>query len=91
MSGNSRRLNQLCPVNRAEDPATSPSTEPTEAATSLEPPTLTERWVPEPTEPTQLTTEAFSGESWRLETSEHLLYTTDAVVIPRRSRITVKV
>ena len=91
VSGNSRRLNQLCPVDRAEDPTTSPSTEPTGAAASLEPPTLTERWVPEPTEPTQLTTEAFNGESWRLETSEHLLYTTDAVVIPRRSRITVKV
>ena len=50
-----------------------------------------ERWIPEPQKPDELTTEALEEGTWRLETSEHLLYTDEAVEIPPRSRITIRV
>ena len=49
------------------------------------------RWVPEPQKPDNLTIEAFKEEGWKLETSEHLLYTHEAVEIPPRSRISIRV
>lgn len=50
-----------------------------------------EKLMPEPTKPACQITDAFSKDDWKLETSEHLLYTTHAVVIPERSRVTIKV
>ena len=49
------------------------------------------RWVPEPQKPNNLTIEAFKEEGWKLETSEHLLYTHEAVEIPPQSRISIRV
>ena len=50
-----------------------------------------ERWMPEPKKPEDLTREACAEDGWRLETSEHLLYTDEAIAIPPRSRVTVRV
>ena len=51
----------------------------------------TERLMPEPLKPAEMVAEAFDDHHWNMESSEHLLYTGEAVVVPSRSRVTIRV
>ena len=47
--------------------------------------------MPEPLKPAEMVAEAFNDHHWNVESSEHLLYTGEAVVVPSRSRVTILV
>ena len=98
VTSNAQRPDHRCPIRQDggqkvaivdNDPQTTPG--PTKASGESGSRITIERWLPEPKKPEALTAEAFKDDCWTLETSEHLLYTTEAVEIPPMSRVTIRV
>ena len=98
VTSNAQRPDHLCPIRQDggqkvaivdNAPQTTPG--PTKASGESGSRITIERWLPEPKKPEALTAEAFKDDCWTLETSEHLLYTTEAVEIPPMSRVTIRV
>ena len=102
VNGNARHADHLRPVKPtgAQDVAIvdldqKDTRRPSKAPVDTSGPSI-ERWIPEPKKPEDLTAqdltaEAFKDNGWTLETSEHLLYTAEAVEIPPLSRVTIRV
>ena len=102
VTGNTRHADHLRPVKPMETQDAAfvgldqkDTRRPSKAPVDTSGPSI-ERWIPEPKKPEDLTAkdltaEAFKDEGWTLETSEHLLYTAEAVEIPPLSRVTIRV
>lgn len=81
----------LCPVTMSATPPADTNSPPEEAPRRGEAGGILESLASPPQKPEALVEQVMGDSEWKLESSEYLLYTTTPVVIPPRSRITIRV